>query len=94
VKSEGTIPGKSSAGSDVGRVVTPGLAGAGIGGLAGGAKGSAIGAGVGAVIGISTIFMTRGKDLEVVRGSAIEIVLDRPLILPVEAGEATSTKSR
>jgi hypothetical protein len=94
VKSEGTVKGGGSVGGDVGRVMKPGLAGAGIGGLAGGARGSAIGAGVGALIGIGTVFATRGKDLEVRRGSTIEILLDRPLILPIEAGETTSAKGR
>jgi len=94
VKSEGTVEGEGSVGSDVGRVMKPGLAGAGIGALAGGGRGSAIGAGVGAAVGLATVFATRGKDLEVRRGSAMDISLDRPLNLPLEAGEATSAKNR
>lgn len=94
VKSEGTIQGDGSAGSDVGRVMKPGLAGAGIGALAGGGRGSAIGAGVGAAVGLATVFATRGKDLEVRRGSTMIISLDRPLVLPIEAGESATVKNR
>jgi hypothetical protein len=88
VKSEGTIQGNGSAGGDVTRILKPSLGGAGIGVLAGGARGSAIGAGVGAIVGLGTVFATRGKDLEVARGSTMDIVLDRPLSLPVESTEA------
>ena len=91
VRSEGTIEGEGSAGSDARKVLTPGIVGAGIGGLAGGGKGAAIGTGVGAAIGIATVFATRGKDLEVRRGSTLDISLDRPLVIPPE-GESTSAR--
>ena len=81
VRAEGTVEGEGSAGRDAGRVVKPGLAGAGIGALAGGGRGAAIGSGVGAVVGLATVFATRGKDLEVRRGSTMQIALDRPLNL-------------
>jgi hypothetical protein len=84
VASEGTIEGRRSVGSDVGKVVTPGLSGAGIGALSGGGKGAAIGAGVGAAVGLATVFSTRGKDIEMRRGSTMDIALDRPLILPTD----------
>jgi hypothetical protein len=95
VKSEGTIRGEGSPGSDVARIVKPSLGGAGIGALAGGARGSAIGAGVGAIVGLGTVFATRGKDLEVARGSTMDIVLDRPLVIPLEPAElGASSKNR
>ncbi len=94
VKTEGTVRGEGSTGSDVGRVLKPGLAGAGLGALAGGGRGSAIGAGVGAAVGLATVFATRGKDLEVPRGAAMDILLDRPLPLPLEAVEAASPRNR
>jgi hypothetical protein len=84
IQSEGTIPGEASKGRDAARVLTPGLTGAGIGAIAGGGKGAAIGAGVGAAVGLATIFSTRGKDIEMRRGSTMEIALDRPLALPGE----------
>jgi len=85
VASEGTIKAPSSTGSDAAKVMTPTLSGAGIGAIAGGGKGSAIGAGVGAAVGLATIFSTRGKDIEMRRGSILEITLERPLLLPAES---------
>ena len=79
VMSENRVEGSGSTGKDVVRVATPTLAGAGIGSLAGGGTGSAIGAGIGAAVGLGTVFTTRGKDLEILRGSGMEIRLDRPL---------------
>jgi hypothetical protein len=79
VVSESGVHGEGSAGRDVVRVATPSLAGAGIGSLAGGGAGSAIGAGIGAAVGLGTVFTTRGKDLEILRSSGMEIRLDRPL---------------
>ena len=93
VQSENTVKGEGSAGRDAARVLTPGLAGAGIGGLAGGGRGAAIGAGVGAAVGLATVFTTRGKDLEMRKGSTMDIVLDRPLSLPLEV-ESRSTRAR
>ena len=81
VGTEGTVTGEGSAGKDAATVAKPGLAGAGIGAIAGGGKGAAIGTGIGAVAGLATVFATRGKDLELRRGSSMEIVLDRPLTL-------------
>jgi len=83
ISTEGTIQGKGPGGKDIARVLTPGLAGAGIGTLAGGAKGAGIGAGIGVAAGL--VFNSRGKDIEMKRGSALEISLDRALSLPPEA---------
>jgi hypothetical protein len=93
IRSEGSLEGESSTGSDVGRVITPGLAGAGIGTVAGGGKGAGIGAAVGAAVGLATVFTSRGKDLEVRRGSTLDISLDRPLTIPSE-GEDTAARNR
>jgi hypothetical protein len=93
VKAEGTVKGDGSLGSDVGKVLKPGLAGAGIGGIAGGGRGAAIGGGVGAVIGLATVFSTKGKDLEMRKGSTLDIALDRPLSIPAET-EARGSRTR
>jgi hypothetical protein len=81
---EGGVEGESSVGRDATRVLTPGATGAGVGGLAGGAKGAAVGGGIGAAIGLATVFATRGKDLELRRGSTLDITLDRPLTVSSE----------
>lgn len=78
---EGQINTDRDRGADAGTVIKTGGAGAGIGAIAGGAKGAGIGAGIGAAAGLATIMMTRGPDLELPRGSAVDIMLDRPLSL-------------
>jgi len=55
--------------------------GAIIGAIAGGGKGAAIGAGGGAAAGAGLVLLTRGKDVELKRGSELAIQLDRPLTL-------------
>jgi hypothetical protein len=93
VRSEGTVEGEGSEGSDIGKVLVPGLAGTGIGTLAGGGKGAAIGTGVGVAIGLASVFATRGKDIEIPRGSTLNISLDQPLIIPPEE-EGDTAKNR
>ncbi len=93
VHSEGGVEGPGSTGSDITRVLIPGLIGGGIGTITGGGKGAAIGGGIGAAIGLSGVFLSRGKDLEVRRGSTLEIALDRPLTVPPE-GEDVSVRNR
>lgn len=88
IHSEGRIEGENSAGSDIGKVAAPGLAGAGIGTIAGGGKGAGIGAGVGAAVGLATVFTSRGKDIEVQRGSSLDILLDHPLTISSEGETA------
>jgi hypothetical protein len=94
VMSESRVEGDGSAGQDVVRVAAPSLAGAGIGSLAGGGSGSAIGAGIGAAVGLGTVFTTRGKDLEILRGSGMEIRLDRPLQVPLETPAGWEIRQR
>ncbi len=93
IRSEGSVESEGSTGSDVGKVLAPGLAGAGIGTLAGGGKGAGIGAGIGAAIGLAAVFTSRGKDLDVRRGSNMEISLDRALTIPAETVDA-ATRNR
>jgi len=83
---EGRLEGPGSKGRDVGKVVVPGLAGAGVGALAGGAKGAGIGAAAGAGAGMANVFWTRGKDLELHLGSTMDISLDQPLKIPMKSG--------
>jgi Bacterial conjugation TrbI-like protein len=93
---EGQIDTDRDRGADAGTVIKTGGAGAGIGAIAGGAKGAGIGAGIGAAAGLATVMMTRGPDLELPRGSAVDIMLDRPLSLDAskinftEPGRASS----
>jgi hypothetical protein len=90
INMEGTIEGESSEGRDAARVLTPTLIGAGIGGLTGGRKSAGIGAGVGAIVGLATVFTSRGKDIEIPLGSAMDIVLDKALTIPAETDGAAA----
>lgn len=93
VHSEGRIEGNGSKRGDAAKVIAPGLAGAGIGTLAGGEKGAGIGAGVGIAIGLASVFTSRGKDIELGKGSTLDISLDRPLTIS-SAGENAANRNR
>ena len=85
VQTESTVQGERGIGSDIARILTPSLTGAGIGGITGGARGAGIGAAAGAAVGAVVIFSTRGKEIEMRRGSTMDIVLDRALTIPLES---------
>jgi hypothetical protein len=87
---EGTIHGDTDKAGDVGTVIKTTAIGAGIGGIAGrSAGGAGIGAGVGAATGLAMVLLTRGPELELPRGTTVDIVLDRPLYL--DASKITFT---
>jgi type IV secretion system protein VirB10 len=85
LKREGSkIEGPGDKKSDVGTVIGTTAAGAGIGTGIGAAAGhirggSLIGLGAGAAAGIITVLLTRGPDATLLRGSSVEMVLDRAL---------------
>jgi len=85
VQTEGTVTGEGSKGKDVVKVASPALTGTGVGAIVGGARGAAIGAGVGAAVGLAAVLAGRGTDLEIKRGTPMDIVLVRPLTIPQEA---------
>jgi type IV secretion system protein VirB10 len=79
---EGNVHGDTDKGTDVGTVLKTTGIGAGIGGIAsGGAGGAGIGAGVGAAVGLATVLMTRGPELELPRGTTVDVILDRSIYL-------------
>jgi hypothetical protein len=79
--SEGKTTGPGGKGKDVGTVATTTATGAGIGAIAGGGKGAGIGAGIGGLAGLGAILLTRGPEAELPRGSTLDIVLERALML-------------
>ena len=68
-REEGSVKSDSTKGQDIGTVATTGGAGAGIG------------AGVGAAAGLAAVLLTRGRELELPRGTTVDIVFERPLEL-------------
>jgi type IV secretion system protein VirB10 len=90
VDNEGKVIGDSSKGADVGTIAKTTAAGAGIGGIATrSGEGTGIGAGVGAAAGLMAVLLTRGPDAELPRGTTVNVVLNRPVILDAEKDKFT-----
>ena len=79
---EGNIHGDTDKSGDVGTIVKSTGIGAGVGGIATqSAKGAGIGAGAGAAVGLAAVLLTRGPELELPRGTTLDVVLDRTIYL-------------
>ena len=90
VEEEGRVKSDTDKSSDVGTAIKTTGAGAGIGAVAGrSAKGAGVGAGVGAAVGLATVFLTRGPELELPRGTTLDVVLDRALYLDADKVQFT-----
>jgi hypothetical protein len=76
---EATIRGDSTKGRDAGSVAKAGATGGVLGGVLGGGKGAAIGGGVGAGAALAGVLLSRGEDLDLPKGTVIEIVFDEPV---------------
>ena len=75
---ENEIKQGSSHGADAARIAETGGAGAAIGGLATRTwSGAGIGAGAGGAVGLATVLLTRGKEVDLRRGSTMDVVFDR-----------------
>lgn len=82
VDSEGKIHGDTDTTEKVGTVLKSTGIGAGVGGIASGSAGGAgIGAIAGAGVGLAMVMLTRGPELELPRGSTVDVVLDRAVYL-------------
>ena len=69
-------------GRDAGRVAILAGTGAAVGGLTDrGWTGAGIGAGVGGAVGLATALLSRGREVELRRGSTLDVVFDRPVTL-------------
>ncbi len=79
---EGNIHGDTDKTGDAATVIKTTGAGAGIGAIAAGSgKGAGIGAGAGAAAGLAAVLLTRGPELELPRGTTVDVVLDRAVYL-------------
>jgi hypothetical protein len=92
--SEGKITGPGGKGADVGTIAQTTIAGAGIGAIAGGGRGAGIGAGIGGVAGLAATLLTRGPDAQLPRGSALDLVLERELVLDADQIHYTHVDQR
>jgi hypothetical protein len=84
VTEEGQVEGEGSKKRDAATVGAAAGIGTAIGAIAGGGKGAAIGAGSGAAVGAGAVLLTRGKDVNLKRGSELVFQLDRPLSVPAQ----------
>ena len=79
---EGNIHSDTDKASDAGTIVKSTGIGAGIGAIAGrSGTGAGIGAGAGAAVGLATVLLTRGPELELPRGTTVDVILDRSVYL-------------
>jgi hypothetical protein len=79
---EGQINNDRDKAADAGTVIKTTGAGAGIGAIAaGGARGAGVGAAAGAAVGLATVLSMRGPEVELPRGSSVDIMVDRPFYL-------------
>lgn len=78
---EGTVEADGTKGKDAGTIAGPAAEGAIIGALARGGKGALIGSGIGGAAGLAEVLFTRGNDINYPPGTAVEMVLQRPLTL-------------
>ena len=88
--SEGKIHGDTDKAGDVGTVIKTTGVGAGVGGIATrSAAGAGIGAGAGAAAGLAAVLLTRGPELELPRGTTVDVVLDRAVYLDASRANFT-----
>jgi len=88
---EGKITGDSDKTSDAATVGKTTAAGAGIGAIAArSGTGAGIGAGIGAAAGLMAVLLTRGPEAELPRGSTLDAVIDRPILLDADKVQFTS----
>ncbi len=88
---EGKVTGDSDKTSDVATIAKTTAAGAGIGAIAARTgQGAGIGAGAGAAIGIMSVLLSRGPEAELPRGSTLDAVIDRTLLLDADKVQFTT----
>ena len=83
-RSEGKITADSTKGADARTIGEGAAGGASIGVIAGSVSGrpgmgAGVGAAAGAAVGLMGVLLTRGQDVELARGTTVEMVLDRNL---------------
>lgn len=80
-RGEEKIPGEGRKGKDAVTVASTSATGAGIGAIAGRGTGTAIGAGAGAIGGLAAVFLGRGPDLILDKGTQLDLVVKKPITI-------------
>jgi hypothetical protein len=81
INNEGSVQSEGSKGKDAGTIAGPAAEGALIGALARGGKGALLGSGIGGAVGLAEVLFTRGNEINYPAGTAVEMVLQRPITL-------------
>jgi len=82
VGQENSIQEGSSHGRDAARIAILAGSGASIGAIVDrSVSGAGIGAGAGAAVGLATVLLTRGREVELRQGIALDVTFDRPVAL-------------
>jgi hypothetical protein len=86
---EGTVKADSTKGKDAATVAKTGATGAVVGAVVGrDLKGAGIGGAAGAAVGLAQVLLTRGPDVRLPTGTALEMVLERPLTVDVSHSDS------
>jgi len=82
VGKENSVQEGSTHGQDAARIAILAGSGGALGAIVDrGARGAGIGAGAGAAVGLATVLLTRGREVELRQGTALDVVFDRPVAL-------------
>jgi type IV secretion system protein VirB10 len=82
VGKENSVQEGSTHGQDAARIAILAGSGASIGAIVDhGVRGAGIGAGAGAAVGLATVLLTRGRQVELRQGTALDVIFDRPVAL-------------
>ncbi len=86
---EGTVKADSQKGKDAGTVAKTGATGAVVGAVVSrDLRGAGIGGAAGAAVGLAQVLLTRGQDVRLPSGTALEMVLERPLTVDVSHSDS------
>jgi hypothetical protein len=80
---EGAIQPVDQIDKDAAMIVRSAASGAGIGAISRGGLGAGIGALIGSVFGFGQVLFKRGDDIALPAGTPVEMILDRPLSIPL-----------
>ena len=80
VGKENSVQEGSTHGKDAARIAILAGTGGALGAIVDeGARGAGIGAGAGAAVGLATVLLTRGREVELRQGTALDVVFDHPV---------------
>ena len=79
---ENSVQEGSTHGQDAARIAILAGSGGALGAIVDqGARGAGIGAGAGAAVGLATVLLTRGREVELRQGAALDVMFDHPVAL-------------